>query len=98
MAEAQLPLDSAAWAAARAPAAPVPDGCAAFEMDSSAGRLLVRSTDGQVGMEINPATGILVALRSGGRQLLASPLEPWFYRAATDNDRGGSGGTSYAAR
>lgn len=29
---------------------------------------------------------------------LAKPMLPCFYRAATDNDRGGSGGTSYAAR
>jgi hypothetical protein len=33
-----------------------------------------------------------------GRPLLAAPLEPCFFRAATDNDRGGSQGSSYAAR
>lgn len=33
-----------------------------------------------------------------GRELLAAPLAPCFYRAPTDNDKGGSGGTSYAAR
>jgi beta-galactosidase len=31
-------------------------------------------------------------------ELLASPLQPNLWRALTDNDRGGSGGTSYAAR
>lgn len=36
---------------------------------------------------------------SGGAvPLLAAPLEPCFFRAATDNDRGGSGGSSYAGR
>lgn len=34
----------------------------------------------------------------GGKQLLAAPLTPCFYRAPTDNDKGGSGGSSYAAR
>ena len=33
-----------------------------------------------------------------GRELLAAPLAPCFYRAPTDNDKGGSGGTSFAAR
>jgi len=33
-----------------------------------------------------------------GRELLAAPVAPCFYRAATDNDRGGSGGSSYTAR
>lgn len=33
-----------------------------------------------------------------GHELLAAPLTPCFYRAPTDNDKGGSGGTSYAAR
>ncbi|KAL4457400.1 hypothetical protein ABPG75_012265 [Micractinium tetrahymenae] len=33
-----------------------------------------------------------------GKELLAAPLAPCFYRAPTDNDKGGSGGTSYAAR
>lgn len=35
---------------------------------------------------------------STGQQLLAAPLSACFYRAPTDNDRGGSGGSSYAAR
>ena len=34
----------------------------------------------------------------GAAQLLAEALMPCLYRAPTDNDRGGSGGTSYAAR
>ena len=35
---------------------------------------------------------------AGGRRVLAAPLAPCFYRAPTDNDKGGSGGSSYAAR
>jgi beta-galactosidase len=38
---------------------------------------------------------------SGGStsySLLDEPLQPCFYRACTDNDRGGSGGSSYAGR
>ncbi|KAG2426464.1 hypothetical protein HXX76_011694 [Chlamydomonas incerta] len=35
---------------------------------------------------------------SGAVPLLAAALEPCFFRAATDNDRGGSGGSSYAGR
>ena len=31
-------------------------------------------------------------------ELLAAPLTPCFYRAPTDNDRGGSGGTSFLAQ
>ena len=36
--------------------------------------------------------------RSSWREHLASPLRPCMWRALTDNDRGGSGGTSYGAR
>ena len=34
----------------------------------------------------------------GGEHLLAAPLAPCVFRAPTDNDKGGSGGSSYAAR
>ncbi len=43
-------------------------------------------------------SGCLERLAVGGCELLAAPLEPCFFRAATDNDRGGSGGSSHAAR
>lgn len=34
----------------------------------------------------------------GGKDAMEEPMEPCFVRAATDNDVGGSGGTSHAAR
>lgn len=34
----------------------------------------------------------------GTTDAIVSPLEPCFVRAATDNDVGGNGGTSHAAR
>lgn len=46
-----------------------------------------------------PSTGALVSFCDPDLgELLASPLVPCLYRAPTDNDRGGSGGTSHAAR
>jgi beta-galactosidase/beta-glucuronidase len=53
---------------------------------------------------IGGTTGCLEELRRGSdssnttENLLASPLLPCLFRAATDNDRGGSGGASHAAR
>ena len=47
---------------------------------------------------LDASTGELVGYKVHGEELFAAPLKPCFYRAATDNDRGGSGGTSYAAR
>ncbi|EFJ45870.1 hypothetical protein VOLCADRAFT_118236 [Volvox carteri f. nagariensis] len=44
------------------------------------------------------AYGISCSGGDGGEELLAAPLEPCFFRACTDNDRGGSGGSSHAAR
>jgi beta-galactosidase len=35
---------------------------------------------------------------SEAREMLSLPVSPCFWRACTDNDRGGSGGSSYAAR
>ena len=50
-------------------------------------------------LRFDAASGSLASWAgSGGRQLLAAPLAPCFYRAPTDNDKGGSGGSSYAAR
>lgn len=47
---------------------------------------------------ISRDSGCIVAYEQDGRPMLQTPLEPCFFRAATDNDRGGSGGASYAAR
>ena len=50
-------------------------------------------------LRFSQAAGGLVSWTDGsGRQLLAAPLSLCFYRAPTDNDRGGSGGSSYTAR
>lgn len=47
---------------------------------------------------VGGSSGCLEVYEVGGAALLARPLAPCFFRAATDNDRGGSGGSSYAAR
>jgi beta-galactosidase len=49
-------------------------------------------------LTVSGATGCIEALSLSGRALLQQPLAPCLYRASTDNDRGGSGGTSYKAR
>lgn len=50
-------------------------------------------------LRFDRASGSLCSWQAGGGQeLLAAPLAPCFYRAPTDNDKGGSGGSSYAAR
>eukprot|EP00887_Chlorella_sp_A99_P002901 scaffold6.g2901.t1 len=57
----------------------------------------VASADGSFAAAVD-ARGLLASLQAGGRELLAAPVQPCFYRAPTDNDRGGSGGSSYAVR
>ena len=62
----------------------------------------IRSVDGMHECEIDTSTGSLirysVGLSGENDNLLAAPITPCLYRAPTDNDRGGSGGKSYAAR
>jgi beta-galactosidase len=62
----------------------------------------MRSVDGMHECEIDTITGSLIrySVASGGENanILAAPITPCLYRAPTDNDRGGSGGKSYAAR
>jgi beta-galactosidase len=55
---------------------------------------------GALGLElsVSGASGCIDGLTVGGCPLLAQPLAPCLYRASTDNDRGGSSGTSYKAR
>lgn len=36
----------------------------------------------------DPSSGLLVSIQSAGKELLESPLQPHFWRAPTDNDRG----------
>lgn len=47
---------------------------------------------------ISGATGCIEFLCQGGVVMLVGPVRPCLYRAATDNDCGGFGGSSYAAR
>lgn len=49
-------------------------------------------------LRFDASTALLCGWASGGREVLAAPLAPCFYRAPTDNDKGGSGGSSYSAR
>ena len=54
--------------------------------------------DRWLGAQVDTERGALCTWALGGHQLLAQPLTPCLFRAPTDNDRGGSGGTSYVAR
>lgn len=49
-------------------------------------------------LEFDPDTGLLSRWTIAGQDVLQGPLQPCFMRAPTDNDKGGSGGTSHAAR
>ncbi|KAG2489983.1 hypothetical protein HYH03_011612 [Edaphochlamys debaryana] len=49
-------------------------------------------------VRVGGGSGCMEAYEAYGSPLLAAPLEPCFFRACTDNDRGGSGGSSYAGR
>ena len=52
------------------------------------------------GMEVrfSRADGALSIWQDEGSEALVADLKPCFYRAPTDNDRGGSGGSSYSSR
>lgn len=89
-----LPLDGfgGAGAPAAAPSAvglTIQDGPATVAIAGGPADLLV---------EVSKATGALTCWSVGGAQLLAEPMLPCFYRAPTDNDRGGSGGNSFVSR
>lgn len=51
-----------------------------------------------VQLSIDSATGEITSYKLGEVEVLARPVRVCLYRAPTDNDRGGSGGKSYAAR
>lgn len=65
------------------------------ELASSSSSFSMR---GSLQAHVSKESGALTALTINGQELLSSPLVPCFYRAPTDNDRGGSGGVSHAAR
>lgn len=63
----------------------------------SSGDVVVQGPRG-LKVVVSGATGCLSSLSLCGQELLLAEVAPCLWRAATDNDRGGSGGTSYAAR
>jgi len=104
---AQLRLPDAVLADAATAGAAAALAEAARLLGDGGGELTVheRRADGGVDItsdalsaSISGATGCITRLELRGSGVLAAPLEPCLFRAATDNDRGGSGGTSYAAR
>ncbi|KAL4534529.1 hypothetical protein Ndes2526A_g05420 [Nannochloris sp. 'desiccata'] len=60
--------------------------------------LILETTDRRASISIDTTLGLITSYEVKGREMFAAPLRMCFYRAPTDNDRGGSGGTSYAAR
>ncbi|HTJ00206.1 MAG TPA: glycoside hydrolase family 2 TIM barrel-domain containing protein [Dongiaceae bacterium] len=70
-----------------APAAPVAVGqLPPVKLDQEATTATI--TGGGSTLVFNPKTGELKSWTSGGQELLAAPLQPDFWRAETDNDRG----------
>jgi beta-galactosidase len=63
---------------------------------SPEGDIILKGNDGLV-VSVSKLTGCIAAVQKG-QQLLLQGMLPCFMRATTDNDRGGSGGSSYAAR
>lgn len=49
-------------------------------------------------MVISGSTGCIREWNMGGQPLLTEGVTPCFFRACIDNDRGGTGGRSYASR
>ena len=47
---------------------------------------------------ISGQTGCVSEWEMGGKPLLTEGITPCFFRACIDNDRGGTGGRSYASR
>ena len=47
---------------------------------------------------ISGSTGCISKWHMEGQALLTEPITPCFFRACIDNDRGGTGGRSYASR
>lgn len=59
-----------------------------------------RPTAGDKGLKvvISGSTGCIREWNMGGQPLLTEGVTPCFFRACIDNDRGGTGGRSYASR
>jgi len=101
------PLDAAALPAAtpdqltaalRTALAGGAGGSGALRVEQAADGTVVVSGGKGLQLEVSGQTGCISRYSVNNKQLLAGPLAPCFFRATTDNDRGGSGGSSYAAR
>ncbi len=57
-----------------------------------------RLTQASFIVQVNTQTGSLDRWEVGGHSLLAQGVTPCLFRAPLDNDLGGSGNTSFAAR
>jgi hypothetical protein len=91
-----LPLALEGFDGAGAPASAA--GAIPLSIQDGPATLVVAGGDGSLSVEFSKATGALSGWTVGGAQLLAEPMLPCFYRAPTDNDRGGSGGNSFVSR
>lgn len=82
------------------PGLAVPAGMAPLTVSEGAGEVTVvtETAHGMVVVGIDKRTGWVSRYQVGDRELLKEPLQLCMFRAPTDNDRGGSGGTSYAFR
>ncbi|GIL52349.1 hypothetical protein Vafri_8240 [Volvox africanus] len=96
-AAAAVLANAAAVTAAAAAAAALPH--LQYEQDLASGTVTIfQSGPNGLHFRICGASGCIESYSVGGSELLAAPLEPCFFRACTDNDRGGTCGSSYAAR
>jgi beta-galactosidase len=95
---AQLPLFPAPPASPHPGPGPEPADLVIEQRDGCCTLAVAAAGSPGASLRLCEATGALLSYAVGGRELLAAPLVPCFYRAATDNDRGGSGGASYVAR
>ena len=70
-----------------------------MSLSSSSGTCVCVLT-GEKGLKvvISGSTGCISEWHMAGQSLLAEPVTPCFFRACIDNDRGGTGGRSYASR
>lgn len=64
---------------------------------SGAEVVTVTSASG-IQLQVDSSTAVVSLGRVGQPEAAVANLTPCFYRAPTDNDRGGAGGTSYASR
>lgn len=84
----------------------VPKGPNASVQEPGMGKCVVLETTDYLELSVGAALVAMIGKKSGclekleisGRTLINGRVQPCFYRAPTDNDRGGSQGSSYSAR